>query len=110
MPRFLCDQAAAVLKGMADRAEVNHVPSGEFDSPVDIGAVGDQVILTQLTASAAILPVSDVVKFPGLVLSGRDQHGNELPRWLYVGSAQDLQRGRDMLFKQIDLAVERAGS
>lgn len=110
MPRFLCDPAAAVLKGMADRAEANHLPSVDFDRPVDVGAVGDQVILSQFTASAAVLPTGGGVKFPAVVFSGRDQHGNPLPRWLYVGTTMDLQRGRDMLCKQIDLAVERSTS
>lgn len=110
MPRFMCDQAAALLAKLQQRAARNDVPGMTFDEPIWAPMDGpNDVLLTQFIVSSALLPVEGAM-FPALVLSGRDQHDKPLPRWLYVGSIEQLGLVKGHFVQQADNAMSRARS
>lgn len=109
MPRLLCDPAAAILQGMADRARQMDMPALEFaNAPI---AQTVDVIMRQLVVMGATIPLSDApgaAQAPAVVITGLDQHGNQLPRWTYSSTRPSVERAREVFNRQIDLALRAA--
>lgn len=100
MPKFLCDEAAALLAKLREKTEANKAPGAALDGVQD-------VLLTQFVVSSAVLPAQDAM-LPALVFSGRDQHGRSLPRWMYVASVDQLDQAKAHFVEQADDAIARA--
>jgi hypothetical protein len=106
---LLCQPAKRVLDALLERGQRFDMPTIEF--PEAIGGPGmlgpGTVLVRQLVAKAAILPVADVPR-PTLILTGQDLAGNVLPEWVYPAGAGDLNRAAKLVSDMVEMAVRRA--
>lgn len=111
MPRFLCEAAASILAEMHQRArekaDANTMPTLDFDEPVERGPDWEPVLMTQLVVEAVHVPVG-AHRTPGIIFTGRDQHGKPLPRWLYVGQERELRALQELVNGRVERALSAA--
>lgn len=106
--RWLCDPGKALLDAIAAKAGSYTMEPIGFDEPVPAGLdqVAD-VVMSQLTVTGGTAEVGGVAR-PLLVISGRDMAGRPLPRWLHIGTVQELTRSRNLVDRMVSLAIDAA--
>lgn len=106
--RWLCDPGKALLDAIAAKAGSYTLDPIQFDAPVPAGLdqVAD-VVLRQFTVNAGTAEVGGIPR-PLVVLSGRDQGDQPLPRWVYIGTIPELQKARDLFARMVSMAIESA--
>lgn len=110
MPRFLCDPAKAYLDAVHARAGSFDMPTIELPDVVPpvpgLGEPGDTLI-AQLVVQGAAVELENGVTHPAVVFTGRDPAG-PLPRWLYVGTDDELRGAAELVREMTELAIRRA--
>jgi hypothetical protein len=115
--RYMCDPLQQVVSAMLDEAAKNDIPVTEFlkrqPLPDRAGMLGDgTVLLKQLKVAGAVVPFEvdgkPLATSPALVFTGLDADGNELPQWVYAGSAYELRTARDLVDRMTEMAIRRA--
>lgn len=106
--RWLCDPGKALLDAIAARAGSYTLDPIAFDAPVPAGLdqVAD-VVMAQITVTGGTAEVAGVPR-PLLVISGMDMAGKPLPRWLHIGTVQELTRTRNLFDRMVSLAIDAA--
>lgn len=114
-PRFLCDQAKAVLDALHARGMSFNMPTLEFPEPIDAKDLGlglgpGDALVRQLVVQAATVETAGGMHRPALIFTGRSMHGGELPKWLYAGDADDMARLNALVRDMTDLALRTAAA
>lgn len=106
--RWLCDSSKALIDAIIEKANSYELEPIKFDDPImaDADQVAD-VLMRSVTINAGAADVAGIAR-PLVILSGLDQYGKPLPRWLYIASIQDLQRTRDLFSRMVSIAIEEA--
>lgn len=109
--RFLCDPVKQFLDAMYARSRSFDIPDVEFADPVQqiMGAGFGDVVLGQFVVQSATIPVAGVIR-PAIIFTGRSVTNltDSLPRWIYVGDDQELDRAATLVRNQVALACSTA--
>lgn len=111
-PRLLCDPAKQVLDAMYARGQSFNMPTVELVDPIPAADMGlgldpGDVLIRQLVVQAATVPVAGVLR-AALIFTGRGMQGGTLPKWVYLGDADDMARTKALVCDMADLAVRGA--
>lgn len=109
---YLCPPAKRVLTALLERGMSFNMPSLEFPDPIPavdlgLGLGPDDALVEQFVVQAATIPYADIIR-PALVFTGRNASGGVLPKWLYVGTADDMARLAGLVNDMTELAIRAA--
>lgn len=104
-PRFLCDTAAGLLQAMLAKARTKGIGVGQLDAEHDTG--GDTV-LQSITVIGAAVDIAGGT-YPGVIFTGTDLSGRQMPRWTYAADPENLLKVPGMIMAKARHAVELAG-
>lgn len=113
--RYLCDPAKAILDALYQRGARGNMPTLEFPDPIpaaqfygDLGLGPDARVLSQLVVLGCTVPAAGGVIRPGVILTGRDDHDVELPKWLYVANPAGLNAAARLFSDMVGMAKRAA--
>lgn len=101
----MCEPARRVLDALIARGMSFNMPDLEFPAPIDLAPaiVSGDAFIQQLVVQAGVIEVADIER-PALIFTGRTPTG-PLPRWMYPGTYQDMDRAAGLVRRMADLAV-----
>lgn len=105
---YLCDPARRVLDALLARGMSFNLPDVTFPEPIELppAIVPGDTLVQQLVVQAGVIEVAGMPR-PTLVFGGRTPAG-PLPRWIYPGTYQDMERAAGLVRRMADLAVREA--
>lgn len=113
-PRFLCDPAAELLRGITAEAAANTTGSIDFETPLSgaqlgIGTNPGDRLIRQLVVQPAVTEVLGVPRAT-LIFTGRALDGTTLPRWLYIGDDGEVRAVAALVTDRADHAIRTAAA
>lgn len=112
--RFLCDPARKILNALYARGMEGNMPSIEFPAPIPAEQLGYKLggdpgdrLLRQLVINAITLDVAGIPR-PGLILTGQDNAGDPLPRWVYAADDAGIRAAAKLVDDMGRLAIRTA--
>src|SRR5690349_19369793 len=90
--RFLCEPAAAVLAGAAQRGNAGTLPTIEMDAPLPLAPDPHaDALISQFVVKGGLIPAPGGVTHPALVFTGMDAERRTLPQWIYAATDEQLR-------------------
>lgn len=106
--RYLCDVAKVMLDHIQNLARTHDVAQREYDEPSLLkGERPGDALVRQFMVMAALVPVTGVLR-GALVFTGETASGTPLPRWLFIGSDQEIRGVVKLVEDNANLAIRRA--
>ncbi len=110
---LLCPPARKILGALAAKGAEGNMPDLDFpDDPIDakLFGLGDDpgdTLIGQLVVQAAVTPVADVPRAT-LIYTGQDADGRPLPKWVHIGTDEDIANAARLVASRADLAIRTA--
>jgi hypothetical protein len=111
-PRYLCNAAGKTLDALYQRGARGNMPELELSDPIPAEQLGlglspDDRLVSQLVVQAASVQAAGIPR-PAVILTGVDPYGKQLPKWLYAGTDEDMNRLLGLITNMVRLAMRRA--
>lgn len=112
--RYLCDQIKRLVDALYARGAELTVPDVTFPEPIaahELGlgldpAKGDR-LAAQIVVEAGVVDVNDIAR-PVLFFTGLDSYRQPLPKWMFVGDAQDIDGVARLVSRMAALGIRTA--
>lgn len=111
MPRFLCDQAKAFLDAVQQKAGSLNMPQIDFGEKIPASQLGlggpDDLLIRQLVVYSALVEVGGVPR-PAVIFTGLGSDGAPLPKWVAVGTSDEMAMMKGLIVGRFDHALQAA--